>query len=157
MRAGPLDTGIGSDWLSAIRRYLVAAALAHLAWEIVQLPLYTLWRTGTSGELAFAVAHCTAGDVLIAGALLLTALALLGRAEWPRRRFGGVALATIAGGLGYTIYSEYLNTIVRRSWAYSDVMPVVPGLGTGLSPLLQWIVVPAVALVAARARVSPTR
>jgi hypothetical protein len=33
------------------------------------------------------------------------------------------------------------------SWAYSDWMPVIPiaGLSIGLSPLLQWIVVPAAA------------
>jgi hypothetical protein len=30
-----------------------------------------------------------------------------------------------------------LNIVVRRSWAYSDWMPVILLMETGLSPLLQ--------------------
>ncbi len=58
------------------------------------------------------------------------------------------------GGFGYTIYSEYLNIAVRRAWGYSELMPTLPPLGTGLSPLLQWVVVPLVgfALMRHRAR-----
>jgi len=39
---------------------------------------------------------------------------------------------------------------VRQSWAYSPLMPVLPVTGTGLAPLLQWIVVPSTALVLTR-------
>jgi hypothetical protein len=53
-----------------------------------------------------------------------------------------VAAAAVALGVGYTVFSEWLNTAVRSGWAYSDLMPVVPILGTGLSPLAQWLVVP---------------
>ena len=55
-------------------------------------------------------------------------------------------MATLAFGIGYTIYSEWLNVNVRGSWAYSDLMPVVPVIETGLAPLLQWVVVPTLAL-----------
>ena len=48
-------------------------------------------------------------------------------------------------GAAYTIFSERLNVQVRRSWAYTAAMPVLPGLGTGLAPLLQWLVVPSLA------------
>lgn len=44
--------------------------------------------------------------------------------------------------LGYTVFSEWLNTSVRASWAYSDLMPVIPVVDLGLSPLAQWIVIP---------------
>lgn len=40
--------------------------------------------------------------------------------------------------------------MVRESWAYSDLMPVVPFIETGLSPLLQWLIVSLVALWLAR-------
>lgn len=142
----------GQDWIRALRRYLVTGAAAHLVWEIVQLPLYTLWRSGSRSEQAFAILHCTGGDVLIAGSALLTALVLVGRPGWPRDRFAAVAVATIVIGLGYTMYSEWLNTTIRVSWTYSELMPVMPYIGTGLSPLAQWIVVPALALWAARGR-----
>ena len=48
-------------------------------------------------------------------------------------------------GLGYTIFSEWLNVEVRGAWAYSARMPVVPIIGTGLAPLLQWLILPVVA------------
>ncbi|MCC6756120.1 MAG: hypothetical protein IT199_07100, partial [Solirubrobacterales bacterium] len=65
-------------WLGALRRYLVFVALAHFAWEAAQLPLYTIWLTGTAGELAFAVLHCTGGDLLIALSTMMLALLLFG-------------------------------------------------------------------------------
>ena len=45
------------------------------------------------------------------------------------------------------MFSEWLNVVVRASWAYSEWMPVIALAGQkfGLSPLLQWIVVPAAA------------
>jgi len=44
-----------------------------------------------------------------------------------------------------TILSEWLNVEIRRTWSYAAAMPVVPWLGTGLAPLLQWLVVPSLA------------
>ena len=63
-----------------------------------------------------------------------------------------IAVAVVGIGVAYTIGSEYVNTIVRRSWSYSEWMPTLPWLGTGLAPLAQWLVVPALALRAARHR-----
>ena len=44
-----------------------------------------------------------------------------------------------------TILSEWLNVEIRRRWAYTAAMLVVPWLRTGLAPLLQWLVVPSLA------------
>jgi len=144
------------DWLAAFRRYLATAAAGHLAWEIAQLPLYTLWREGSAAQIAWAVVHCTAGDVAIAGAALGLALVAFGRPAWPAERFGAVAAATVVAGVAYTVYSEWLNTAVRQSWAYAEAMPVVPPFGTGLAPLLQWFAIPALAFWAVRAPPSGT-
>lgn len=141
-----------ADWPRALRLYAGVSLVAHLGWEILQLPLYTLWSTGALRQQAFAVLHCTVGDVMIAGLSLLLALALFARASWPHARVTRVYLASLAFGVSYTIYSEWLNISVRGSWAYSDLMPVVPVLGTGLAPLLQWFVVPTLALWAAIGR-----
>ena len=61
-----------------------------------------------------------------------------------------MALATILGGLAYTVFSEWLNTEIRGSWAYSEWMPTLPLIGAGLSPFAQWIIVPIVAFWWAR-------
>lgn len=126
-------------------RFLGAMAAGNLLWELGHMPLYTLWVGGTWGEIGYAVLHCTVGDVMIAGICLLLSLAIIGRSAWPRERFGAVALATILMTVSYTVFSEWLNTEVRGSWAYREAMPRLPGLGIGLSPILQWIVMPVVA------------
>ena len=46
----------------AMRAYVAWLVPAMLAWEIAQLPLYTLWRDGAPGAIAFAVLHCSLGD-----------------------------------------------------------------------------------------------
>ena len=129
-------------WLVALRRYLLVIPVANLAWETAQLPLYTVWREGSPREVAFAVAHCTAGDLLIATMSLVLALLVLGVPDWPARGFGRVATAALVLGVGYTAFSEWLNTTVRGGWTYTELMPVVPVLGTGLAPLAQWVLIP---------------
>jgi len=138
------------DWIAALRAYLSATALLDLLWEAAQLPLYTIWTDGTIREKVFATLHCTMGDVLIALAALAAALVVVGDRAWPARRWTPVAVLTLAIGVAYTVYSEHINVDTRRSWTYSDLMPRLPRLGTGLSPIFQWIVVPAAALVWAR-------
>ena len=140
------------DWLAAWRAYLLTVAVGHLLWETAQLPLYTIWRTGTPGENLFAAVHCTGGDLLIALASLTIGLTLAGHRDWPVRRFVMVAAVTLAIGFGYTIFSEWLNVAVRKNWAYSNLMPVLSvfGLKLCVSPLLQWAVIPTLALHAAR-------
>lgn len=121
------------------------AAIGHFLWEAMQLPLYTLWRTGTPREIAFALFHCTGGDVLITTATFAIAAALAQYLRWPalgwRMVFTGIVL-----GAGYTIFSEWLNVQIRRSWSYTAAMPVLPFIGTGLTPLLQWLIVPSLTL-----------
>jgi hypothetical protein len=58
-----------------------------------------------------------------------------------------MALTTILLGAGDTILSEWLNVEIRRTWAYAPAMPIVPWLGTGVAPLLQWLAVPSLAFV----------
>ncbi len=127
-------------------RALVYFALANLVWETVQVPLYTIWAQNW-GTIAFAVMHCTAGDVLIGGVAILAALWGFGK-EWPNKPKSRVVvmIATTTLGIAYTIFSEWLNVEVRASWAYGPAMPIVPILGTGLAPLAQWIFLPPLAL-----------
>lgn len=139
-----------TTWLTGLRRYIVFIAIANLLWEVAQLPLYTIWQTGSTREIAFAAVHCTGGDVLIAGATLLAGLLLFGNSRWPEERYLIVAAFTLVAGLGYTAFSEWLNTSVRGSWTYTDLMPTLPALGIGLSPIAQWIVIPVAAFWLAR-------
>lgn len=135
-----------------LRRYFLFIAPANLAWEVAHLPLYTLWWESGLRENAVAVVHCTGGDLLIATASLVLALLCFAERSWPEESFLRVAAAAVAIGVGYTVFSEWLNIEIRGSWAYTDRMPVVPILGTGLSPIAQWLVIPLAAFWLARRR-----
>ena len=130
-----------ATWRAILFGYAPFVLAAHLAWEIAQLPLYTIWTEGTPGELAFAVFHCTAGDLMIALNALFLALIVARSGELAEWNLPLVGALTVAIGLGYTIASERLNVGLVR-WTYADAMPVVPVLDVGLSPLAQWIAVP---------------
>ena len=84
-----LRVGSIPDWPRAPRVYLGTIALGDLGWEAAPLPLYTIWRTGTPGEKAFAVVHCTGGDPLIALACLALALVVGGSPRGPPPRTAG--------------------------------------------------------------------
>ena len=53
-------------------------------------------------------------------------------------------------GLLLTVVFELLATGPLERWRYGAAMPVVPGLGVGLSPLMQWVLIPPFALWLAR-------
>ena len=132
-----------------IARYAAAAAIGNLIWEVLQLPLYSLWRTASPAYLVFAVFHCWVGDLLIAAASLGLGIAVAGR-RWPSCSYARVTVAALVFGLAYTVFSEWLNVAVHSNWSYAPAMPRLPPLGTGLAPLLQWIVIPGAAFILAR-------
>jgi hypothetical protein len=135
----------------ALKQTLLWAALAlipNLLWEVGQLPLYTLANEQNGARVAYAVGHCTLGDMSIAAVSFALTRAMLGDAYWPLRRpWQGGAIVT-GLGLAYTVFSEWYNVYHVGSWAYSPRMPLIAGIG--LSPLLQWLLLPVVPLMVMR-------
>lgn len=108
----------------------------------------TLWDTGTSFDIAYAVVHCTIGDGLIgATGYLLTSL-ILREPNWPLRSpaAGGVLIVLL--GLLYTAASEWYHVHVAASRGYAQSMPTV--FGVGASPLVQWLLLPPITLACYR-------
>lgn len=127
-----------------LRSYLPWTALLNLVWEVAQLPLYTIWREADVPYIAFAVLHCTIGDVLIGGAALSLALVVTRSGPLAQWRWRALAIVATLIGLFYTVLSEWANTSIRQSWTYSGLMPVIAirGVAIGLAPLAQWLILP---------------
>jgi len=138
------DKTIGS-WRKPLWRYVAFVGAANLVWEFAHMPLYTLWETGTPSEVVFSAVHCTGGDILIALFAIITAIIIAGNWRRPHERRLLVIAVAVFVGLAYTVFSEWLNIDVRGAWAYRDIMPVIPIIGMGLSPFLQWVIVPIMA------------
>lgn len=155
------DDRTGMRWYHdpAALRFVAAAYLPwlgglSLVWEIAQLPLYTIVSEREWWYVAYAVAHCTVGDVVIGGLSLVCALVVVRagpRSDWCLIR---IAAMTAAIAVAYTGLSEWTNVHLLQWWRYAPAMPVV-NLGEveiGVSPILQWIVTPSVALGLAMGR-----
>lgn len=93
-----------------------------------------LCTSATIGDIGFALT-----------AYWATSLLSKSRA-WIEQPVLWQALCFIAVGIALTIGFEYYYTNISLRWSYSDLMPLVPPFGTGLSPLLQWLIVPQLVL-----------
>lgn len=125
------------------------AFVLNLTWEIADVRLYTIWARADGMSVTWALLHCSLGDVVIALAMFALAGIVLWCADWPASRpwVGGVIL--VIGAMGCTAGSEWYNVYRAGNWSYTASMPMVVGIG--LSPLLQWLLLPPVIVVAYRA------
>lgn len=131
------------NWRNLPEIQLVILALPlHLLWEIAQFPLYTVWHDGDWGYILYGLVHCTLGDALI----MLSAFWLMSLLNHTRHWLfspspSDVVLFTTFG-LIYTIYSEIVNTRIKETWGYTEMMPIVPFIEIGGTPFMQWILIP---------------
>lgn len=112
----------------------------HFLWEVVHSRWYVTME-GLSLWVTIVVwVRASLGDVVITVIAFASAAAATRAAEWPlgRRVVAGSAVF-VATGLAITVVSEVFAVRTGR-WIYSDTMPTIAGVG--LSPLLQWIVLP---------------
>ncbi len=132
----------------------VAAYALHFAWEMLQGGLF---ETMTRLPFWIATAWCARAavwDVVISIASYAAAAVVSRDVMWPRRLRAVPVAIYLATGIAITIAIEQWALDAGR-WKYAPEMPVIGGIG--LSPLLQWIVVP-VGIVAVVRRVnSPSR
>jgi hypothetical protein len=125
---------------------LVFSFLLNLAWELWQVSFFQGMAEQPHGAGVKACTQATLGDAGIALAAFWITAFIAGTKSWimqPRR--SDIAIF-IGVGLVATIIFETLATGALERWAYSDAMPRLPILGTGLLPLLQWLALPPLVL-----------
>ena len=121
---------------------LVLSFLGHFAWEILQAPLFSSLSQVNHFAGIYICLKATLGDLAIALAAFWTAAVLARNRRWftlPGMRAPAVFFTV---GLLLTIGLEYVHTQITGRWAYDGSMPLVPIIGTGMTPILQWIFVP---------------
>ncbi|MDO8884102.1 hypothetical protein, partial [Pseudotabrizicola sp.] len=114
----------------------------HFVWELVQVPTYTGMAEMPHWEAIKLCMSATFGDVGFALTAFWLASLAARRRDWMLRPARFPAAIFVAVGIVLTVGFEYYYTNISLRWTYSDLMPLVPPFGTGLSPLLQWLVVP---------------
>lgn len=127
---------------------MLFSVLLNLPWEFIQVPLFEHMADAVHWDATKACLRAALGDGLMSVAAYLVAAGLARDRYWVLGGQRGAIAVFLALPIVATIAIERLaiSGLWMQGWGYSVLMPVVPLLGVGLSPLLQWSVLPPVAL-----------
>lgn len=128
----------------------IFAFFLHFVWEFWQVPWYAGMPETPHWEGVIYCSRATLGDVSIA-LVAYTAISVVARDRyWPRRasmmRIGGF----LTVGLAFTIVLEWFATTKLGRWEYAPDMWTLPVIGTGIAPILQWVVIPVLSVFVLR-------
>jgi len=118
----------------------VMAVLFNYLWELAQSPLYT-----GLGSISTRWWHCfvaSLGDGLLTLLIFAAGWMTLRRANWflhPGVR-GYTLMLTVGLLIGVSV--EWVAVYMTGRWSYAARMPLVPGLGVGLIPVAQMLLLP---------------
>ncbi len=118
--------------------------LLNFVWEFFQVPFFRGMAAAPHWEAAQVCIQATLGDAGIS-LVAFWAVALTARSRgWALHPTARQFLGFVAVGVVITIAFEWLAVEVLDRWSYAESMPTLPLLGTGVLPILQWIVLPPV-------------
>jgi hypothetical protein len=134
-------------WLDAPEvNVLIFSFLLNMPWEFWQAPFYTGLAQSQHWEAVVMCTRAALGDALIS-LFAFWVVAIFSKTHfWVKHPVRYQKMAYIGFGLLVTIALEVLATRVLDRWHYADAMPVVPVIGVGLLPIMQWIVLPPLVL-----------
>ena len=136
----------------------VFALLLNLPWELLQVPFFSEMPSAEHWRGVKTCVQATAGDAVIM-LLAYWAAGISSRDRfWLCRPKASQLFIFFSAGVLITIAIERLALagVWRGGWSYSDRMYVIPALEVGLSPVLQWLVLPPIVLWFARRQVLGT-
>ena len=140
-----------SNW-KELSRFVLSVFLWSVAvnypWEMAQMPLYV--AMDFSDPMSWLICfQASLGDGFIVLFIWGTGYLIFRDLHWFRRKsMITLAFLLISGAIiavGFEIHA-----IQTGRWAYSGLMPIVPGIEVGLSPLVQLIILPGLAMILAR-------
>ena len=125
---------------------LILSFPMHFTWEFLQAPLFRNMRDATHMDGIRICLQATLGDMVIVLIAFWVASFLTGTRHWAALPNRWATAAWVSTGLAITVALEFYSTEIAGRWAYDVTMLRLPVIGTGLSPLLQWIIVPMLVL-----------
>ena len=126
--------------------------LINFVWEIWQAPLFKSMDSLTHFEATIQCTRAALGDVIILlVAFWIIALTAKSR-HWIIHPKTIQIIGFIAIGIIITVVFEAIAIHVLNRWQYATVMPILPILGTGIAPILQWLIIPPIIVSMMRRR-----
>lgn len=117
----------------------VLAYLLNFAWELIQIPLYK--------NASFNFAHITFcalasfADVIMVLLLYFGFAFIFRNLVWIQHsKWWRIVIVIITGAAGAMLAE--IRHLSLGSWAYADSMPIIPIVNVGISPVLQFMILP---------------
>lgn len=131
---------------------VIFAALLNLPWEFLQVPFFSGMSREEHWSGVKTCVRATLGDVMIMLVGYWIVTILFRRRHWVSQPRVRELLVFVGIGLGATVIIERLALAGAwpGSWSYSERMYVIPVVEVGLAPILQWLLLPLVAVWFAR-------
>ncbi|WP_036488456.1 hypothetical protein [Myxosarcina sp. GI1] len=120
----------------------VFSFLLNFLWEMQQMPFFQIPSEFTCINVVNNCTQATVGDVGISLAAFGTVVVLSKSRRWILQPNWWQVVVFVLVGIMITIIFEALATGVLDRWQYGEVMPTLPVFGTGLLPILQWLIIP---------------
>ena len=113
--------------------------LLNTAWELIQLPFYK-GASYSFQHIIFCSLGALADTIMVL--LLYQSFALIYKNPYWAMKMSvqKILILVIMGGIG-AILAEVRN-VHSGNWAYSNDMPIIPGINVGLYPILQFMILP---------------
>lgn len=117
----------------------VLAFLLNFTWELIQMPLYNS-SSFTINHLVFCLLGSVADAIMVL--FLYFGFALIFKSPlWIQpQKLQRIIIVILTGGIGATL-SE-MRHLSLGNWAYANSMPLIPMINVGISPVLQFMILP---------------
>lgn len=126
----------------------IFAFLLNFPWEFRQVSLHADMAQMPHWTAVEACTQAALGDVVIMLNAYWTVCAIVGSRQWLRSASPRQLALFICVGASITVAIELLAVrgLWFATWQYAPGMPLLPGLGVGIAPVLQWLILPPLAV-----------
>lgn len=126
--------------LAKVALVFAIGVLVNYPWELAQSRLYE-----DMDDVREVLWHCfiaALGDGVLVLAVFAAGAIMFRRAEWFVRPGARGYAVMLGAGLVIGVLVEWLGLHLLRRWVYVPDMPLIPGLGIGLVPVAQMLLLP---------------
>ena len=133
---------------------LLFGFMLNFIWEMLQMPLFSFYDEASVIGINIACIQASAGDALMLVVAYWILAGLLKSRQWIFHLNSKRMIMFLVPGIVFTIMAEALATGPLHRWEYAELMPTLPYLGTGLVPIVQWLILPPLVLLVVKRRLS---
>ncbi|HBI17094.1 MAG: hypothetical protein UR60_C0021G0014 [Candidatus Moranbacteria bacterium GW2011_GWF2_34_56] len=119
--------------------YIGFAFILNFIWEVSQAGLYTPHFEGISGLFCVHL-KATLGDVIILLVIYIIMSLILRDLKWINQKNKTLLISSAILGFVFAVTIEKYALLNNR-WAYNELMPLIPYLDVGLSPIMQLLII----------------